>query len=147
MSYFVTLWCRSPQSSKRSHTLRWTCWGRVWERSGVCLFCLLSHFDGSQSSPFLLLRHVLRPSGDSENTKNMLVLILSYRSKWQKNRRHIYFYKLSTLSICESNKKNKNNPPYAQYTFDSRYTHRGRVKGSNHLKSFAEHVFPFFTPQ
>lgn len=94
MSFFLTLWCRSLQSSKRSHTLLWTCWGRVLARSGVCQSCLLSHFDGSQNSPFLPLLHVLMPSGDSENVEKMVLFILMAK----RNTRHTYFNKAST---CE----------------------------------------------
>lgn len=67
MHYYPTLQCRSLQSRRRSHTLLWTCWGRVWGCCGVYQSCLLSHSDGSQNSPFLQLLRVLMPSGDSEN--------------------------------------------------------------------------------
>lgn len=64
---FLTLRCPSLPSSRRSHTLQWTCWGRVWAHCGVCLLCLPSHSDGSQSSPFSLLMHAPMPSGDSDS--------------------------------------------------------------------------------
>lgn len=62
----VTLWCRSPRSSRRSRTPLWTCWGRVWGRCGVCPSCLPSRSGGSQSSPSLLLPRAPTPSGGSE---------------------------------------------------------------------------------
>lgn len=65
----LTLWFPSLLCSRRSRTLLWTCWGKVWGHCAVCLPCLPSHFDGSQSSPSSLLLHALRPSGDSENNR------------------------------------------------------------------------------
>lgn len=69
MYWFPTLRCPSLQSSRRTHTPLWTCWGRVWGHCGVCLPCLPLHFDGSQSSPFSPLLHALMPSGDSERDR------------------------------------------------------------------------------
>lgn len=95
MSFCLTLWCRSLQSSRRSHTLLWTCWGRVLARSGACQSCLLSHFDGSQNSPFLPLLHVPMPSGDSENSEKRVLFILLAR----RNTRHTYFNKQRQVHV------------------------------------------------
>lgn len=138
MHYYPTLQCRSLQSRRRSHTLLWTCWGRVWGRCGVYQSCLLSHFDGSQNSPFLQLLRVLMPSGDSENMGR------------QRKSGSIHKNKNSSTPSRPgllTNPLSLNCQKPTSAVKCALTVRQGGKEGCSHLKCFAEHVFPFFTPQ